>query len=188
MTQTPAELSVHGWHHFAAMYAHAFRLTTPQLYALVDYIRHWDVLRQCCGAQMSKDWRATLQGHDARTPDPAVHSPWYAACEAYNLDVVEAMLVSTEVFRRFGAHGQWIKKLSTHDGDLNGTYCSWANNEIARHNLQFNDNPASVRQRQIIKKLETGGDSWADHVCNRECLQEIREFCVAACLLEGDEH
>ena len=132
--------------------AHAFRLTAPQLYTLVDYIRHWDVLRQCCGAQMSKDWRATLQGHGARTPDPLVHSSKYAACEAYNLDVVEAMLVSTEVFRRFGAHGQWIKKLSTHDGDLNGTYCSWANNEIARHNLQFNDNPASVRQRQIIKK------------------------------------
>jgi hypothetical protein len=134
-TQPPTELSHYGWHHFAAVYAHAFRLKTLQLYALVDYIRYWDVLRQCCGAQMSDDWRKTLQGKHVKTPNPAVHSPGYPACETHNLDVVEKLLVNTEVFRRFGTYGETIQK------NLNGTYCSWANNKIARLNLSFNGRP-----------------------------------------------
>ena len=137
-TQSPTELSRYGWHHFAAMYAHAFRLKTWQLYALVDYIRYWDVLRQCCGTQMSNDWRSTLQGNHVKTPEPDVHSPGYPACGAHNMDVVEKLLLNTSVFRRFGAYAEIIQKLSGPDGILNGTYCRWANEKIARLNLPFN--------------------------------------------------
>ena len=133
LAQSPTELSKWGWHHFAAKYADAFGLSTSHLYALLDFIRYWDVLRQCCGAQMSDDWRAALEGRNVTDPEPAVDSPGYSACTMYDLDAVESLLMGTEVYRRFGAHAKRIRSLSTWDGDFTGKYCSNENEKIARH-------------------------------------------------------
>lgn len=130
LTQQPAELRRRGWEHFATKYADAFRLTMPQREALVEYTRHWEVLRRCCGTQMSSSWRAALQGAAA---DGRAH-----ACAAHDLDAVEAALMTTEVYRRFGARDKHLRSLSLRDGDLNGSYCRWANEQVGRRSLAFN--------------------------------------------------
>ena len=128
LTQQPAELRRRGWEHFATKYADAFRLTMPQRDALGEYTRHWEVLRRCCGTQMSSSWRAALQGAAADRH----------ACAAHDLDAVEAALMTTEVYRRFGARDKHLRSLSLRDGDLNGSYCRWANEQVGRRALAFN--------------------------------------------------
>ncbi len=131
LTQPPSELRRKGWEHFATKYADAFRLTTPQRDALDEYTRHWEVLRRCCGTQMSSSWRAALQG------TAADHGQAHA-CAAHDLDAVEAALMTTEVYRRFGARDKHLRSLSLRDGDLNGSYCRWANEQVGRRALAFN--------------------------------------------------
>ena len=60
------------------------------------------------------------------------------ACAAHDLDAVEAALMTTEVYRRFGARDKHLRSLSLRDGDLNGSYCRWANEQIGRRALAFN--------------------------------------------------
>ena len=43
------------------------------------------------------------------------------ACAAHDLDAVEAALMTTEVYRRFGARDKHLRSLSLRDGDLNGS-------------------------------------------------------------------
>ena len=51
---------------------------------------------------------------------------------------VEAALMTTEVYRRFGARDKHLRSLSLRDGDLNGSYCRWANEQVGRRALAFN--------------------------------------------------
>ena len=77
---------------------------------------------------MSSSWRAALQGAAADRH----------ACAAHDLDAVEAALMTTEVYRRFGARDKHLRSLSLRDGDLNGSYCRWANEQVGRRALAFN--------------------------------------------------
>ena len=62
------------------------------------------------------------------------------ACAAHDLDAVEAALMTTEVYRRFGARDKHLRSLSLRDGDFNGSYCRWANEQVGRRALAFNAN------------------------------------------------
>ena len=46
--------------------------------------------------------------------------------------------MTTEVYRRFGARDKHLRSLSIRDGDLNGSYCRWANEQVGRRALAFN--------------------------------------------------
>eukprot|EP00308_Calcidiscus_leptoporus_P027322 CAMPEP_0119362358 /NCGR_PEP_ID=MMETSP1334-20130426/9441_1 /TAXON_ID=127549 /ORGANISM="Calcidiscus leptoporus, Strain RCC1130" /LENGTH=233 /DNA_ID=CAMNT_0007377557 /DNA_START=569 /DNA_END=1270 /DNA_ORIENTATION=- len=146
-TQSTVVLSRLGYRPFAARYSSIFKLRPREHDLLVEYIRYWDVLRLCCGLQMSADWREELfRKYDVATfqepPPPPRHpreSPAYPACETYDLSAVEVALMRTEVYRRFGADEKRIRALTEADGDFNGTYCRTVNERIGRHRLGFNE-------------------------------------------------
>ena len=38
-------------------YQNMFSLSDEQMELLLEYFHYWDILRQCCGSQMSNSWR-----------------------------------------------------------------------------------------------------------------------------------
>jgi hypothetical protein len=126
---------------YAADYAPLFGLTVDEREQLLDYLRYWDTLRQCCGSQMSADWRARLQGTELSPPHRAFGTPTYPACEVYDMDNLERNLLRTRVVLRFGdKDDQILKQVSNHmDPPLTGTYCRLSNRYVAEHrDVQFN--------------------------------------------------
>ena len=110
-------------------------LTTVQMDQVAEYLRYWTILRRCCGAQLSNDYRFRLQnrtGHRLRS------SPAYDACETYDINEVEQHLRATKLFSDCGSLDA-IERLSVVDGRFNGDYCRRANNLTTALQLQFND-------------------------------------------------
>ena len=138
--QTTGRLSEIGYH-LARDYQPIFGLSDSETAMLLEYMRYWTPLRQCCGTQMSADWLATLRGYNASVHKPHHErtSPAYPACEVYDIDGLERALVRT--IQRFATrHGhpaqghaaKIIGSLSETDGMLNGTYCSAYTRACAR--------------------------------------------------------
>ena len=131
--QFMAELSRRG-HTLAAEYRSIFGLSDEQTSQLLAYMKPWDVLRQCCGKQMSEIYRAQLQH---RTPSYV--SGKDPGCSAHNLDEVEQQLLQTDVYRRHSHRSRTLRVVSSIDGELNGTYCRDQNARIVRLRLGQND-------------------------------------------------
>ena len=138
LVQSTVDLALHGHHEFASRLADIFGLGDDRRDALLAYVRYWDVLRQCCGAQMSEDWyRVLMKEKYARwkpnyRPHHAIDAPSYPACETYNVTAVEAALVATRVFAAYGPRSRALRSLSVADGDLDGTYCARTTAFMAR--------------------------------------------------------
>ena len=133
--QFMAELSRRG-HTLAAKYRSVFGVNDEQASQLLAYMKPWDVLRQCCGKQMSEIYRAQLQHRTpsyVSGPDPG--------CSAYNLDEVEQQLLQTDVYRRHSHRSRTLRVVSNIDDELNGTYCTNQNARIVRLRLGQNDLP-----------------------------------------------
>ena len=116
-------------YHIARDYQRALGMSDADTDALLDYIRYWDILRTCCGWQMSEDYRNRLhRAHSAAESkrDARLHHAHsaakgkrdamnanykahrkvddgnYDACEIYDLGEVERSLMQTRVYREFG--------------------------------------------------------------------------------------
>mmetsp|Transcript_20074 Transcript_20074/g.60820 ORF Transcript_20074/g.60820 Transcript_20074/m.60820 type:complete len:289 (-) Transcript_20074:1197-2063(-) len=50
-------------------YAEAFGLSSEDQHVMRDFMKSWEIMRQCCGSQMSKNWRIKLQ-EGTRTTAP----------------------------------------------------------------------------------------------------------------------
>lgn len=117
-------------HFIAYEYQKIFRVTDEQMARIIEYLRFWDILRICCGKQLSKQWRHVLTS--GTNNDPKGLS--YPACEMYNISQVERFLMQSYIFKRF-AHisdslNEVIGKPSIVDGKLNGSYCERCNRNI----------------------------------------------------------
>lgn len=55
-----------------------------------EFLRFWDVLRLCCGSQMSEDWRNELNPAEGYTPHHDVHGSSFPACRMYDIDQVSS--------------------------------------------------------------------------------------------------
>lgn len=82
-------------------YKAAFDLSADDVTALQGYFRYWSVLRECCGSQMSIQYRLRLHGcvNDtilSRDPD----SLRYPACEAYDIREVVELIRRTSIVTR----------------------------------------------------------------------------------------
>ena len=99
-----------GMHVILNDYAKIFGLTSKQHAMLTEYMRYWDILRQCCGRQMAHDWRVMLTSN-ATDPDAArmmpelqwkhsIHDPFYPACEMYDIVRVEERLLRSELLTK----------------------------------------------------------------------------------------
>ena len=114
----------------ATDYAPALGLTSEQTGHLIEYIRYWSILRQCCGFEMSADWHAVLRNDSSHVPHHASTSSTYPDCGIYSLDAVEAALLRSHVYQRFRRYARRIRSFSANDGEFDGTYCSRFNRHV----------------------------------------------------------
>jgi hypothetical protein len=93
-----------------------FNVSVQDMTDVARYMEVWEVLRLCCGSQMSKSYRSKLTGKSS-----APHK-----CDMYDISAVEEALLRTSIVRRFSAFPnlmQTLKKVSSEDSLLDGTYC-----------------------------------------------------------------
>lgn len=120
-----------------ARYTETFGLGEDDAADLNDYILHWDVLRMCCGKQMSKHWRHELLPADKRNPSIAKHP----SCGTYDIESVERGFLETRLYAEFASHMalRVMNRPSLVDGDLDGTYCLRYNDLVRTQGVKFNE-------------------------------------------------
>ena len=131
----------------ATEYQSFFGLSDPQLEEVVTYLRYWDILRMCCGVQMSAEYRAQLIS-DLRPNITETSGSLYPACDMYNIQMVERQVVESQVFKLALTGGVGLRTLRGTSNkeagwgdDLNGQYCEWFNRQVACQELTFNQRP-----------------------------------------------
>lgn len=131
-------------HYFAWQYQHIFNLTDIEMEEAVVFLRYWNILRLCCGMQMSADWRDFLSHPVNYTSTPHHHANNTSgdpACEMYNIDQVASRLLATNLAGIIKPHknlAPFLLRPSQVDGELNETYCSDYNKQIAQYHVGFN--------------------------------------------------
>jgi len=130
-------------------FQHIFNLTQMELSFLLEYMRFWSILRQCCGVQMSADWRAQLQNDSKHVSHHENQTSFdYPACEIYNIEAVEKLLISSHVYRRYHRFSATLSTLSDRDDNLTGSYCARTNTLVRTLRAPFN-----VPYRIVEKKV-----------------------------------
>jgi len=127
-------------YHSVLQYKDVLGMTDDEIGVVVEAIRYWDILRLCCGMQMSEDWRNRLYPrsgyHDHRTE----HDLGYHGCEIYNISQVEEDFRSTVLYTSVAQykHLKPMLRPSTVDGDLDGTYCLRYDEHVRATGIGFN--------------------------------------------------
>ena len=114
--------------HIIYEYQQFFNIPTKLMDLVYEFMRYWDILRVCCGPQMSEDWRQALLNNTSYRPHHSHESPAYPACEMYDLDKVEELYLNSVLMKRFSLPTKF-----------DGTYCSRCSANIQKHHLKFND-------------------------------------------------
>jgi hypothetical protein len=115
-------------------YTDIFQLSSVESATFIEYMTLWDMLRVCCGAQMSSHYRQRLHSNK---PPPTTKRSASDFCEDHNLGEIERKIISTTVFHR--CEGHRVKYLSSRDQILDGTYCERATRATKVLKLGFND-------------------------------------------------
>jgi hypothetical protein len=103
-----------------------FGVSDDNINHFTGYIKLWQILRVCCGRQISGKWRAFLF---KKTYALSSLSP----CLMYNISEIEKRFKNSYMFKLFSDKPlirSVITKPSLVDGTLNGTYCETCNNNI----------------------------------------------------------
>ena len=114
--------------------ATAFGLSKDETWHLQHHLRLWGIIRKCCGYQASKHARQLLQG---RAGSYREHDPANPMCNLYNLDEVEAELLTTMLGRRFEVH---VTAGGKFNPKFTAGYCKLTRDKIAG-GLGFNGKP-----------------------------------------------
>lgn len=125
--------------YIATQYQKHFGLSDNKMVHVLEYLRYWDILRQCCGKQMSSDWRNKLAPQKGYKQHHEPNSLTYPACEMYNITQVETLFINTYIYQKFSrteSLRNCIGKPAIMDGVLDGTYCERCNRNIIKMKLQ----------------------------------------------------
>ena len=131
-------------YHSALAYQRALGLTDDETDVLLQFIRWWDVLRVCCGPQMSEDWREMLHRHPfAYKFRYGRDDPGSPACGTYNISAVELAFLNNKLAKRMYAHSPRLNPspfstFSAHGDELDGTYCARYNEAVRTRGIGFN--------------------------------------------------
>ena len=88
-------------------YQEIFGLTDEEVEIVKAYMSTYEIIRQCCGRQMSKFERMRLGGCDMA---PFFTSPAYPHCERYNLEEVEQALDHIPILHRVNSEdSNWAR-------------------------------------------------------------------------------
>uniref|UniRef100_A0A6S8C759 Uncharacterized protein n=1 Tax=Aplanochytrium stocchinoi TaxID=215587 RepID=A0A6S8C759_9STRA len=124
-------------HQILYEYQSVFELPDEDMMLLGEFMRYWDILRQCCGVQMSSSWRQQLLDENITSNE---HNPWYSACDTYNISRVESRFMSSILFNEINRLPRLrsMLRVSGRDAELNGSYCERYNTAVRRNHLHFN--------------------------------------------------
>ncbi|KAL7527851.1 hypothetical protein ACHAWF_003720 [Thalassiosira exigua] len=103
-------------------YVVGYGLTENDEANLNEYFEKWQILRQCCGQQMSAKWRNDMM--PKRYKDPR-YTKSHPTCAGYDIDSVEQSFMNTELYALIEKYPNIkpLNKPSMNDATLNGTYC-----------------------------------------------------------------
>ena len=140
MTVDTSELGQGGVEAVRDRYEHALGLNKERSAILYAWLHVWDVLRVCCGAQLSKYWRAHLLGEEDDTQGHfgAEEGP-VSLCSRVDLSELEERLMSTRLYRKMHESVPALGTVSDVDGQLTGSYCKACERRIVQFGLQHND-------------------------------------------------
>jgi len=116
-------------------YVGGFGLSSEQGKDLADYFSKWEILRQCCGQQMSARWRNDMLPEKFKRKGLSHHP----TCPRYDIDEVEKKFMQTNLFSVIEQYPNMhpMNRPSLNDDDLNGTYCSSYNHLVRTEGLSI---------------------------------------------------
>jgi len=118
-------------------YARIFQLNDAEAEMAFQFLKYWDILRICCGTQMSISWRLQLKKDSGE-----VH-----LCDLYNISKVEFAFMKTQLYHEMKENKlEQMLKPSTADGELNGEYCEMYNDGVKRCGWRFNSWKKGIHQ------------------------------------------
>lgn len=131
-------------------YVKIFNMDTNTINDIYLYFKYWDILRECCGSQMSSNWRDKLQNSNKTIGEKQQLNGWknkleneseVFGCEKYDIDAITRIFLNTNIAKLMDLDDNLRKHLrpSDHDGPLTPTYCSDYNKEVTKCNLNFNE-------------------------------------------------
>eukprot|EP00581_Thalassiosira_minuscula_P014696 CAMPEP_0183718552 /NCGR_PEP_ID=MMETSP0737-20130205/11777_1 /TAXON_ID=385413 /ORGANISM="Thalassiosira miniscula, Strain CCMP1093" /LENGTH=205 /DNA_ID=CAMNT_0025948129 /DNA_START=402 /DNA_END=1019 /DNA_ORIENTATION=- len=150
--QTLSEIGVKGMlYEYAAIFGVYHRRKS-----MTKFIELWDILRQCCGLQMSSSWRNQLLPSDQRNPAMKSHP----ICGNTDIGTVERNFTGTHLYKLLDQfeHARMLITPSGVDGRLDGTYCSRYNAEVTRLGLgKLNDRSPKMEDgwHHLVSDVET---------------------------------
>ncbi|XP_060597553.1 uncharacterized protein LOC132751420 [Ruditapes philippinarum] len=113
-------------------YQSLFSVSDENIEHVLNYIKLWEMLRICCGQQMSGKWRAFLV---RKTYALSSRSP----CLMYNISEIEKRFINTHIYKLFSDKPlvrSVLTKPSIRDGRLNGKYCEMCNRNISLRRIK----------------------------------------------------
>ena len=129
-------------------YQPLFQLTSFQMQQLLEYMRYWSILRQCCGMQLSADWRHYLWNDTDWKNRWSVTSPKYPGCESHNITEVQRRIMQAHLWKPMLAaadDGVAITQMVVNKSSGQWMNCEKSYNMMRAHQLGFNEQfPQSV--------------------------------------------
>eukprot|EP00970_Alexandrium_tamarense_P009192 scaffold1813_cov185-Alexandrium_tamarense.AAC.7 len=144
------------------VFVEGFGLSSEAADDLQRYFSAWEILRQCCGKQMSTRWRNDLLPSELKKKDVGHHP----TCATYNIDTIERIFVHSKLFAVVNSYSNMvtINKPSLVDGELNGTYCSSYNNVLSTSGANFWGNTLGGRvDKKQTPKVDVDNDNIPNH-------------------------
>ncbi|KAL7526844.1 hypothetical protein ACHAWF_001936, partial [Thalassiosira exigua] len=137
-----------GLYQLVQEYVAGYGLSEKDEANLMEYFSMWQVLRQCCGQQMSKHWRNDMMPKQFK--DRYLKS--HLSCASYDIDSIEQTFMNTEIYAMIQKYQniQSLNKPSLNDPILNGTYCSSYNDLIRTQGLNFWGNPGGKHKESKL--------------------------------------
>jgi len=95
-------------------YVAGYGLSETDRRNLIDYFSSWEILRQCCGQQMSAKWRNDMMPEEFKTSKFKSHP----TCAGYDIDEIERTFMATELYSMINQYPsvQPLNKASLNDG------------------------------------------------------------------------
>ncbi|KAL7475094.1 hypothetical protein ACHAW6_001026 [Cyclotella cf. meneghiniana] len=151
-------LSQIGTSGYVQPYADFFRLTPWHIKLMKDYFQDWDVLRQCCGMQMSRKFKNDLLPASLKMAGMKEHD----ICGEIDINKIEQHFMNTDLYRLLDGYKlvRRINRPSLVDGELDGTYCSRYTDVIRRIPT---DNKEAYKLNVMFPDIENHYD---EEVCN----------------------
>ena len=141
-----ADVAISGYQVARPEYETVFALTPEQSNMLYEWLYYWDILRMCCGVEMSQAWRDVIIGPNVAGVRQSKHSFGNVSssivlklCGQHNITKVEHDLMRTTLYHRMHVRVPMLGKVSDADGPLTGHYCKTCAINIRDFGLGFHE-------------------------------------------------